>query len=665
MNEADLAAQLALLLGEELADRIPDLDRVLLALDREPSDADLLAELRRLLHVIKGASRSAGKVEIEQGTHEIETSLADVAPGTAIPPEILATAAAFVKQLEVARMELSAPPPTTTAIDTVPDAQPEPSDASIRVAADDLDLMMGHSAAVLIARQDLADPIKRLAELQIDLASKRSLGATQLAAVTRELGALHRTLARATSQLGTASTMLDLQVRRSRLRSVLEACRGCERLVHDAAESAGKLAELVVRGGEVRVDRSQIQVLREILIQLVRNSVAHGIEPPDIRTRAGKPPRGKITIDAQVLGDAVRVTVSDDGAGLDLHALAARGAERGVRVETMADAARVIFAAGLSTARTVTELSGRGVGLDVVKRRIEAMHGTISVDSVPGASTTFTISLPTTVATITALVVVADGVHYAVPTSVVERVIRVERAHLRYVDGRSLVQVGEPWIPTGSLAQVLGGSPQLTERTVAMILVQGDRRIAVQIDVIVGMFDLAVGSLDARLGRLRHITGQARLPNGAVALLLNATDVTDDVLGMAVAAPLAAAPVAARRRILVADDSATTRALEANILTTAGYDVTVAVDGEAALRELRNGTFDLLVSDIDMPNLDGFGLAQAVRAIDRFATLPIILVTARSTDEDREKGMRVGASAYLVKSSFDQTVLLQTIERLL
>jgi two-component system chemotaxis sensor kinase CheA len=175
-----------------------------------------------------------------------------------------------------------------------------------------------------------------------------------------------------------------------------------------------------------------------------------------------------------------------------------------------------------------------------------------------------------------------------------------------------------------------------------------------------------VGALDARLGRIRHLTGQARLASGNVALVVNASALIDDVLGMTVAAPAAAAAPAKRPTILVVDDSATTRALEANILRTAGYEVIVAVDGEAALRKLsEHPHVDLIVSDIDMPNLDGFGLTQGVRGNDRIATLPVILVTARGTDEDRARGLRVGANAYLVKSSFDQTVLLQTIARLL
>lgn len=672
MDEAELAAQLSLLLGEELTDRIPDLNRVLLAIEREPSSEPLQRELHRVLHVVKGASRSAGIVAIEAACHEIETLLAAVAPGTPVPATTLDTAIRFADQLEVARVQLVAGQPVTLGASEQAPVVPSPAptlpeaDASVRVAAVDLDLMMEHSGDVVVARQAVSDSLRRLTELQLDLGLRRSLSANQLAGITRNLASVARDFANAHRALDAASNMLDQHVRRIRLRSISDACQGCERIVHDTAASVGRSAQLVVRDGGVRVDRAQVDVLRDVLIQLVRNSVAHGIEPPEVRRQAGKPERGQVTIEAHVVGDVVRISVSDDGAGLDLEAISAQGARRGVRVETLADAGLAIFAPGLSTASTITELAGRGVGLDVAKQRIEAMHGSITVESQRGQSTTFTIELPTTVATITALVVSCDGVAYALPSSVVDRALRVELAKVRHADGRSLTLIGDTWIPLGTLSQVLGGVTPPADRGPAIVLVQGGRRIVLLVDSITGLLDLAVGALDARLGRVRHVTGQARLANGTVALVLNTSDVVEDVLGMAIARPAQAVQEVRRRRVLVVDDSATTRALEANILRTAGYEVVTAVDGEAALRQLvENLNVDLIVSDVDMPNLDGFGLTQAVRGIERLATVPIVLVTARSTDADRAKGLRVGASAFLVKSSFDQTVLLQTIARLL
>ncbi|CAN5449077.1 response regulator [soil metagenome] len=667
VDEADLAAQLALLLGEELADRIPDLNGVLLAIERTPSDLALARELHRLIHVVKGASRSAGMVEIEAGCHDLESLLATVEPGTAIPATTIARGISFTDQLEQARKQLSAGQPVTLGAPTevAQEAPAATPDATVRVAAEDLDLMMGRSAAVLMARQRLTDPIRVLSELEVELGQRRSLSAAQLANTSRRLSSVHRDLARALDTLDSSSAQLDEHVRRIRLRSIGDAARGCERIVHDTAAATGKHAELVVHGSEVRVDRAQIEVLRDVLIQIARNSVAHGIEAPEVRKLAGKPELGKVTIEADIAGDSVRVTVSDDGGGLDLEAIAASGARRGVRIDSLADAERAIFAPGLSTATNITEISGRGVGLDVAKQRIEAMHGSITVTSERGRHTTFTIELPTTVATITAMVVSCGGVAYAVPSSSVDRAVRVKRSGVRHAEGKSLVRIDETWLPLGILASVLGKPAVLAERVAAIVLIQSGRRVALAVDSIVGISDLVVGALDPRLGRIRHLTGQARLGSGRVALVVNASDLIDDVLGMTVTLPTVAAPTK-RRRILVVDDSATTRALEANILRTAGYEVIVAVDGEAALRQLNeNPHVDLIVSDIDMPNLDGFGLTQAIRSTDRIAALPVVLVTARGTDEDRARGLRVGANAYLVKSSFDQTVLLQTIARLL
>lgn len=673
MDEADLAAQLSLLLAEELADRIPDLNGVLLAIERTPGDVALAHELHRLVHVVKGASRSAGIVEIEAACHELETLLAAIEPGGEIPASTIARGIHFADQLEEARKQLAAGRPVTYG---VPEARgavasdPPPADAghdaTVRVAADDLDEMMGHSASVLIARQRLSDGVRALGELDVELGQRRAMTPAQIASTSRRLGAVSRELSSALAGLDTTSRLLDVHVRRMRLRSIADAARGCERIVHDTAAETGKQAELFVHGGEARVDRAQIEILRDVLIQIVRNSVAHGVEAPDARVRAGKPARGRVVIDAQIVGDAVRVTVADDGRGLDIDAIAAQGERRGIRVASLADAERAIFLPGLSTAGAITELAGRGVGLDVAKQRIEAMHGSITVASERGQHTTFTIELPTTVATIVAMVVSAAGTPYAVPSASVERVLRVDRSACRHAEGKTLVRVGDAWLPLGLLATILGKRVETApERFPALVLVHSGRRVVLAVDAVHTISELVVGPLDPRLGRLRHLTGQARLASGVVALVVHAGDLVDDVLGMAVRLP-AAAVVTKRRKILVVDDSATTRALEANILRTAGYEVVTAVDGDAALRQLaETPNVDLVVSDVDMPNLDGFGLAQAMRANDRTAALPIILVTARGTDEDRARGLRVGANAYLVKSSFDQTVLLQTITRLI
>ncbi|HEY0255482.1 MAG TPA: ATP-binding protein, partial [Kofleriaceae bacterium] len=593
--------------------------RVVLALEREPASTELHRELHRLIHVVKGASRSAGIVEIEASCHALETLLAAVEPGAAVPPEMLVSAIGLIDQLQRARAQLAA----GVAVDlSAPvDVEPAPDhDPTVRVAARDLDLMMSHSAAILVARQGLADPIQILDEVCADLGSRKTLDAHHLIGVTRKLAGAARALTKSHRELDVASNYLEEEVRRIRLRSISDACQGCERIVHDTAASVGKEVDLIIVGAGVRIDRAQVDVLKDVLIQLVRNSVAHGIEMPDERRRLGKQPRGNLTIEAAIVGEIVRVTVSDDGHGLDIAAIRQSSTARGIKVESLEEAKRAIFAPGLSTAASVTELAGRGVGLDVAKQRIEALHGSIVVDSVPGQSTTFRIELPTTVATISAFLISVGSAAYAVPSSAIDRAIRVIARDVRHAEGRALVRVGEDWLPVAALATILGDTAKPLERSPAIVLGHGGHRAVLLVDHITGMLDVAVGALDARLGRVRHITGQARMPSGEIALVLNPGDVVDDLLGMTVAPP-ARTTAAKRRRILVVDDSATTRTLEANILRTAGYDVVLAVDGEAAMRLLSdNLAVDLIVSDVDMPNLDGFGLTQAVRGLERLAT---------------------------------------------
>lgn len=663
MDEAELRAQLAALLAEELADRIPALNQALIALERAPADAATLREIKRLVHVVKGASRSAGLLDVEAASHELETLLGTVPDGDAVPATSIEAGIKFVDLLEKARRKLRGEPEDPDAGTT------DHAETSMRVSADDLDLLSSSSAGVLVARQRFLEPVAALGDLRsmLETATRRRLSPGEISAASRTVARLQRELSGGIVDLDRAAGLVEEQVRRLRLRSIGDASQGCDRIVRDAAASMGKQADLTVRGSDLRIDRAQVDVLRDVLVQLVRNAAVHGIETPEQRRATGKPARGLIQIDASANGDMVQVVVSDDGRGLDLTAISERAARQGLRVESAADVGRAIFSSGLSTASSVTELAGRGVGLDVAKQRIEALHGSIAVATEPGVSTTFTIELPTTVATLHALVVETDGVAYALPAANVERAVTIRRSEVQYADGRSLANVVGQWVPVAALTAVLGGTPRAgrSDRALAVVLVQGRRRAVILVDQILGISELAIGRLGPRVVRLRHVTGQARLGTGALAIVLGVTDVIDDVIHTAAEIPASPRAPARRRRVLVVDDSATTRALEVNILRSAGYEVISAVDGADALRQLAGQMVDLVVSDVDMPTLDGFGLAQAIRTSERLSAVPVILVTARGTDEDRARGLRAGANAYLVKSSFDQTVLLQAIERLL
>jgi two-component system chemotaxis sensor kinase CheA len=452
-------------------------------------------------------------------------------------------------------------------------------------------------------------------------------------------------------------------------------------MIRDLADAADKQIVLNVEGGDVELDRSILEGLKDPLRHLVRNAIDHGAETPAERRSAGKTPQVQLTVSAALRGDHVEVVVADDGRGLDLEAL--RQQLRRRNLPDPADErelAQAVFLPGLSTRRLVTDVSGRGVGLDVVKGRVEAMHGTVGLSSEPGRGTRFTLAVPLTLTTLRALLVSAAGQTFAIVSAAVQKLVRVDPAAVRTVEGRPLLALGGPPLPVAELADVLGlraaGSHrEERDRRPAVIVSTGERRAAFLVDEFLAEQEVVVKNLGGRIRRLRHVVAATVLPSGRIALVLNTGNLVRSALahGPTVAPVwsagerLGAAPprAPARKRILLADDSVTTRTLEQSILEAAGYEVLTAADGAAAWQVLQEKGADLLVSDVDMPRLDGFDLTERVRASSRFRDLPVVLVTAREQAEDRARGAAVGADAYLGKSVFDQQELLTVLTQLI
>jgi two-component system chemotaxis sensor kinase CheA len=461
-------------------------------------------------------------------------------------------------------------------------------------------------------------------------------------------------------------------VHHARMLPFAEACEGLDRMARDLARAAGKEVELTVEGGAVELDRSVLEGLKDPLRHLVRNAVAHGAESPEARRAAGKPPRARVTVSATLRGAQVAVAVADDGRGLDLEALRAEARRLGL-AEPADDRelTQLIFLPGLSTSRSVDDVSGRGIGLDVVKSHVEALHGTVEVRPGSGAGTRFTLTVPLTLTTLRAVLVSAGGQTYALAGTNVQRVVRVGPEDLRQVAGRRMLSLGGAPLPVASLAAVLGVGPPPAPaegKLPALVVAAGEKHVVLVVDGVLAEQEIVVKGLGARVRRLRHVSGATLLPSGQVALLLNAAGVARTALAAAGAALQPAAPAPAppgKKRLLVVDDSVTTRTLVKTILEAAGYEVAAAPDGEAAWRLLQEQGADLVVSDVEMPLMDGFALTEALRASPRWRALPVILVTGRAREEDRARGLRAGADAYLVKSGFDQRALLETIARLL
>jgi two-component system, chemotaxis family, sensor kinase CheA len=456
------------------------------------------------------------------------------------------------------------------------------------------------------------------------------------------------------------------------------------RYARELAREQGKDVELVIQGGEIEIDRRILEAMKDPLIYLLRNSIDHGIEKPAVRETRHKPPRGTITlaISQKDSGNA-EVLVADDGAGIDaalVNAAADRlGSSSAVngRRTSEHDALALIFASGVSTSPIITDVSGRGLGLAIVREKVDGLGGSIKVESQRGVGTAFRIILPLMLANFRGVIVHAGGQLFVIPAANVERVMSVAWKDVRTVENRETISLDGQAVAMVRLSDVLAlprsreVGPQAEAMEVA-VLGQGGVRIAFGIEKILGEQEVLVKSLGPQLVRVRNIAGASVLGTGQVVPVLNVSDLLKSAVRHVVLPALLDDHLtvvkpgrADKPSILVVEDSITSRSLLTGILESAGYRVTAAVDGIDGYTTLKTGAFDLVVSDVEMPRMDGFDFTAKVRADKKLAQLPVVLVTALESREHRERGIDAGANAYIVKSSFDQSNLLEVIRRLL
>lgn len=450
------------------------------------------------------------------------------------------------------------------------------------------------------------------------------------------------------------------------------------KLVRDLTRELGKEADFSLSGGELEFDRRILAELKEPLLHLVRNTVDHGIEAPREREASGKPRRGTVGVEVR-LQDANRaeLILTDDGCGIDLEGVKRAALRQELATEEElsrmpdAEALQFIFESGLSTSGIISSISGRGVGLAIVRETLERLGGHVVVASASGAGTTFRLVFPLSFARMRGLLVQVAGRDCVIPAALVEQSARVPLMEVKRVENRDTVVAGGEVLPLVSLSGILETgrrSVEPEEMLCYVILRAADRRIAFAVDLVLGVQEILVKPLGRQLSRVRNVAGATVLGSGRVVPVLNVADLFRSATGLdaaVVTAREAAAPARpARVSVLVAEDSITSRTLLKNILESSGYLVRTAVDGADALAQLKTEPCDVVVSDVEMPRMDGFQLTRAIRADAKLASLPVILVTGLESRTDRERGIDVGASAYLVKSSFDQTGLIEVIQKL-
>jgi len=460
-----------------------------------------------------------------------------------------------------------------------------------------------------------------------------------------------------------------------RMRPFADGTQSWPRMVRDLGRSLGKSVQLRISGETTQVDRDILQKLDAPLGHLLRNAVDHGIESREERLAAGKPEEGIVQIEARHKSGVLQILVSDDGRGVEMDQLRASIVERGLtNAETgaqlsAAELLEFLFLPGFTLTETVTEISGRGVGLDVVQEMAKQVRGTVRVSSEAGRGTQFLLQLPLTLSVLRTMLVDIDGEPYAFPLAQLERTLKIPMGRIELIEGRQYFSLDGRQVGLATSAQILEvGEAELAGDICVVVVRRDDAIYGLVVDRFLGERELVVQPLDARLGKIKNITAGALMENGLPVLIV---DVEDMILTLEklvsvghlikVSGEGSADAKQQRKRVLVVDDSLTVRELERKLLSNQGYEVESAVDGMDGWNAVRTNRFDLVITDIDMPRMDGIELVTLIKGNANLKSLPVMVVSYKDREEDRERGLSAGADYYLTKGSFHDETLLQAV----
>jgi two-component system, chemotaxis family, sensor kinase CheA len=682
-----------------------------MALEVNPDDQAAIDGILREAHTMKGAAGMVGMMRVSRLAHRLEDLLVELRSGTRrSSPELTdsmllvvdglgrlianpssaeqdaSDELAMERLLPTPGITVPAPPLSTVAIAIpvldlpitaslvpveivpgTPAVSPTPPPA-LRATSPASGEVTGHEAAVDRKRVETATldvPVARIDELN------RLVG--EVSAAQLRVGhifgsQLQQNPDAITEYRELTKVINQLQEVTERTRMVPVGTLGAilHRTVRDTARSLGKKVRWEFIGEDIEVDRGVLEQLVSPLLHLVRNSIGHGIEPPAERLAAGKPEEAMVRLHATQVGSKVVIAISDDGAGINVTAVRAAAVKRGLEVDGLTEdqSLHLIFHTGVSTAKTLTETSGRGVGLDVVKTAVEAVHGEVQIVNHPGAGAEFRIVVPITLTVVPCLIVSIGGQSFGLP---LHRIIRMlEAQNVQVVSGKNLAVVDGHAVPVSDLASLLG----LPSAGVGpwVLLGTADSPHAFQVETVVQKRDVVVRGLTGRLRDLKAVTGACIEPNGSILLVLDVSTLIDRSQSAVVhgsnGAEKAAGPPP-QLSVVVVDDTLMVRELQRSILERGGYAVRTAADGASAFAMLTEVPPDLVVTDVEMPNLDGLQLITSMRSHPRLANVPVLIVSSHGTEEDRQRGMDAGADGYIVKTAFDEAGLLSAVSRLL
>jgi two-component system chemotaxis sensor kinase CheA len=678
---------------EEAKGQLERIASGLLRLESAPGDRDAIDGILREAHTMKGAAGMVGMMRVSRLSHRLEDLLVELRAGTRLStPELTDSMLLVVDGLgrlianpssadqdasDEAAIERLLPPQATPVAQAQAPVQVQVPAPEVPIAESEapepVPIAPASSAATEVKPSEqkrveaatLEVPVARIDELS-RLVGEAS--AAQLR-VGHVFGSeLHMDPDAVTEYRELTKVINQLQevTERTRMVPIGTLAPMLHRTVRDAARAAGKNVRWEAIGEDIEVDRGVLEELVSPLLHLVRNSVGHGIESPEKRLAAGKPEQAVVRLHSSQLGSKVVIAISDDGGGIDVAAVRAAAAKTGVDVSGLTEnqSLHLIFRSGISTAKVLTENSGRGVGLDVVATAVAAVHGEMQLINHPGQGAEFRIVVPITLTVVACLIVSIAGQSFALP---LHRIVRMlESQNVQLVSGRMLAIVDGQAVPVSDLASLLGlpaatGGPWV-------LLGTADDPHAFQVETVLQKRDVVVRGLTGRLRELKTVSGACIEPNGSILLVLDVpTLIERSTVVLPGASRLADTPTLPERQlsVMVVDDALMVRELQRSILERGGYSVRAASDGAEALAMLAEQPADLVVTDVEMPNVDGLSLIRNIRAHPRLANIPVLIVSSHASEEDHQLGLDAGADGYIVKTSFDEAGLLNAVSQLL
>lgn len=682
----------------ETLEHLNNLNLGLLKLEKNPVDKELLEYLMREAHTIKGSSSMMGYKRIAEIAHGMEDGLEQalaskvkLAKGhfdmlfkclDAIGPLLedkltwddTGVSGGFVMDLcrqiaDVFAGKSSQPSEEKVAPKEMCKIQDDKitCEESIRVDIKKLDKLMNVSGELLISKIRLNELVQRISS---KVESHYEL--------KQDCGLLIRELNKVDDNLDFITKDIEDEVLKLRMVSVSYLFNVFPRAMRDLAIQKGKEVTIEIQGEDTQLDKAIIDQMKDPLMHILRNAVDHGIESPDERRGKNKPAVGTIKLNAFRQGSHVVLEVSDDGGGIDVAGVRNQAVKMGVVTQDKAGELvdekiyEFLFIPGFSTSSEVTDVSGRGVGLDVVADRVLKLKGIVEVSSAVGKGTKFTIRLPLTMAITESLFVACGSEIFALATENVLRTMRIKPMDIRQVEGKEAISVAGNILPLVRLNDVFG-LPQrgiIEKNFFSVVIVQSvEKKIALLVDQLFGRQKIVYKNLGNFLGQINGFSGSTILGDGRVILILDIPKIIDIAEDVAVKRELIkekSAPLPKKlKTILLAEDTLTTAMLEKNILETNGFSVVIARDGQEALNKVAQEKFSLIITDVLMPGMDGFELTRRLKEDDLYKDIPVIIVTTRESDADKRRGLEVGAEAYILKSEFTSDRLLETIERLI